>query len=218
MTRPRSTNFKPALVLATAAAFLAAALPTSIAADLLPSGQVQLGQAIVEPAYNDADGSLTYLLTPMNAPEKANSHAVAPLYIIVYPTAVAGIIGTVNCQHQPMDNCPDHGPTITGLAQAMVPAVYKPGAVWGHDHILAAPPAAPPAGGDFHVAWLPIAVLFTDPAAASNHIKTLSQLNAAIAAGQVIQVPLPAATFNGSPVAAAAYNRGTPVLSAPPLP
>jgi hypothetical protein len=154
----------------------------------------------------------------MNAPEKANSHAVSLLYVIVYPTDVAGVIGTMNCQHQPLDNCPDHGPAIAGLAQAMVPGVYKSAAVWGHDHILAAHPAPPSAVGDFNVAWLPVVVLFTNPAAASSHIKTITELNAAIAAGQVIQVPLPAATFNGSAVAAAAYDRGTPVPSAPPLP
>ena len=39
-------------------------------------------------AYNDSTGELIYLLTPDKAPfpSKANSHAVAPLYLIVYRT------------------------------------------------------------------------------------------------------------------------------------
>ncbi|HYL14999.1 MAG TPA: hypothetical protein VEV41_18300 [Terriglobales bacterium] len=209
--------FRLALLVTLGITLFATVPRTSAAADSLPTGEVQLGQSILEPAYNDLDGTLTYLLTPIKAPEQANSHAVAPLYVIVYPTPVAGIIGTVSCQHQPMDNCPDHGPAIAGLAEAAVPAVYS-GGVWGHDHILSAPPSPPPSGGDFNVAWLPVAVLFTSPAAASNHITTLSQLNAAIAAGEVTQIPLPAATFHCSTVAATVYNKGTPVPPAPPLP
>ena len=65
----------------------------------------------------------------------------------------------MNCQHQPADNCPDHGPAVSGLAQAAAPLVYSSG-VWGHDHLVAAPPS-PPAAGDFNVAWEPVVVLFT---------------------------------------------------------
>ncbi|MBZ5637773.1 MAG: hypothetical protein LAO51_03340 [Acidobacteriia bacterium] len=211
-----SSSLKARLFAPAAIAFLAVLTPVTVA-DTLPSGERQIGQSILEPAYNDLDGSLTYLLTPIKAPEKANGHAVAPLYVIMYPTAVAAQIGTVSCQHQPGDNCPDHGPALAGLAEAMVPGVYGAG-VWGHDHILTAPPGAPHAGGDFNVAWLPVAVLFTSPEAASNHITTLSQLNAAIAAGQVMTIPLPAATFHCSAVASAPYDNATPVPLAPPLP
>lgn len=188
---------------------------TAVAAP--PTGETQLGQSVIEPAYNDLDGTFTYLLTPIKAPERANGNAVAPLYAIMYPTSAAAVIGTVNCQHQPMDNCPDHGPELAGLAKAIVPDVYGSG-VWGHDHLLSAPPSPPPGGGDFNIAWLPVVVLFTSPQAALNHITTLSQLNAAIAAKEVLEIPLPAATFHCSTVPAGTYNLGTPVTPVPPLP
>ena len=184
-------------------------------ADQLPSGEVTFGQNVVEPAYNYNDGSLTYLLTPVKASEKANTdHTVAPLYLIIYPSAVAGAIGTMNCQHQPSDNCPDHGPAVSGLAKATVPSVYGAG-VWGHDHLVASHPTM----GDFQVNWQPVVVLFTNMASASTHITTTAQLTAAMIAQNVILVPLPAATiFHGSSVAASAYQNGTPVIPAPPLP
>lgn len=204
------------LVAPLAIAFLLIA-PRATASDALPTGERQLAQTILEPAYNDLDGTLTYLLTPIKAPENANGDTVAPLYIVLYPTAVAGAIGTVSCQHQPMDNCPDHGPALSGLAESVVPAVYGAG-VWGHDHILTAPPAPRNSGGEFSVAWLPVAVLFTDTRFAFNHITTLAQLNAAIDAGQVMTIPLPDATLHGSVVASVPYDNATPVPPAPPLP
>jgi hypothetical protein len=178
---------------------------------------VQFAHSVVEPAYDDRDGSIAYLMTPQNARLNANPGAVAPLYVILYPTSVAGVIGTVICQHQPMDNCPDHGPALAGLAQAAAPSVYADG-VWGHDHLISAPPAPPGSGGEFNVAWMPVAVVFNTVEAAANHITTAAQLNLARALGEVTEVPLPPATFHGSPVAASVYQRGTPVLPAPPLP
>jgi hypothetical protein len=183
------------------------------AAPALPTGETQLGQSLIEPAYNDADGSFVYLLTPLHAPVHPNSHNTAPLYVIMYPTSAASAIGTVNCQHQPMDNCPDHGPLLAGLAEQVMPAVYS-GGVWGHDHIL----AAPGSGGDFNILWEPIAVLFTSTSAANTHITTLDQLHAAEAHSDVIEIPLPQATFHCSVVPAAPYNNGTPVPPAPPVP
>jgi hypothetical protein len=188
---------------------LVIAVPHATASDPLPTGEVTLGQATIEPAYNDIDGTLIYLLTPNKAHENANAaHAVAPLYLIMYPTSAAGLAGTVNCQHQPADNCPDHGPAVSGLAQAAVPSVYSAG-VWGHDHLVAAPPS-PPAAGDFNIAWEPVVVLFTSTAAVTR-ITTMSQLNAAFLAGKVTAIPLPQATFHCSVTAAATYRNGTPV-------
>lgn len=186
----------------------------AMAADI-PTGETVLGQSVIEPAYNDMRaGQLVYLLTPIKAPENANfAHAVAPLYVIMYPTSAASSVGTVNCQHQPMDNCPDHGPELAGLAESVLPSVYGAG-VWGHDHLLA-PPAS---GGDFNIAWEPIAVLFTSSFAANTHITTLSDLKAALAAGDVIEIPLPPATFHCSVVPATTYKLGTPVTPAPPVP
>lgn len=177
----------------------------------VPSGERALGQSVIEPAYNDANGSIVYLLTPINAHINPNDHNTAPLYVIMYPTSAASTIGTVNCSHQPGDNCPDHGPELAGLAKATVPSVYG-GGVWGHDHIL----AAPASGGDFNVNWEPIAVMFNSTAAIT-HITTLTQLTQ-LPTGAVTEIPLPAATFHCSVVAAATYNRGTPVTPAPPLP
>ena len=197
---------------------LVMAVPRATAvADTVPTGEVTLGQSTIEPAYNDINGTIIYLLTPNKAHENANAaHAVAPLYLIMYPTSAASTIGTVNCQHQPGDNCPDHGPEVAGLAEAAMPSVYKAG-VWGHDHLVAAPPS-PPAAGDFNIAWEPVAVLFTSPTAALTHITTMSQLISAFAAGSVITIPLPAATFHCSVTAEATYRNGTPVPPAPPLP
>jgi hypothetical protein len=197
---------------------LVVAVPRATAvADTLPTGEVTLGQTTIEPAYNDIDGTIIYLLTPNKAHENANAaHAVAPLYLIMYPTSAGPTIGTVNCQHQPMDNCPDHGPAVAGLAEAHVPSVYGAG-VWGHDHLVAAPPS-PPAAGDFNIAWVPVVVLFNDLATASTHVTTIAQLNALITANLVTLIPLPAATFHCSVTAVATYRNGTPVTPAPPLP
>jgi hypothetical protein len=172
----------------------------------LPSGETQLGQSLIEPAYNDADGSLIFLLTPLNAPVHPNTHNTAPIYVVVYPTSAASSVGTVNCQHQPLDNCPDHGPLVAGLAVSAMSSVYGAG-VWGHDHLF----AAPASGGDFNIDWLPIVVLFTNPAAANTHITTLDQLRTVESGNGAIEIPVPAGTFHCGVVPAAAYNSGTPV-------
>lgn len=185
----------------------------ALAADPQPSGEVQLGQSIVEPAYNDANGSLIYILTPINAPFKLKTHTpLAPLYVIIYPNSAASLIGTVDCAHQPDDNCPDHGPALAGLAEAEQPTVYASG-VWGHDHILAAPPAPPSRGGDFNVQWEPYAVVFTDITHIT-HITTLNDLMTAENAGYVEVTALPSASFNCAVVAASVYNQGIPVQPA----
>lgn len=213
----RSCSFFRAALLIAATAILCS--PITTFAQTLPSGQVQFQQSLLEPAYNDSNGQLMFLLTPMHTPstDQANVHAVAPLYLVVYPNSVASVIGTVNCQHQPMDNCPTHGPEIAGLAEATEPAAYQSG-VWGHDHIAAGTPVGPPSDADFNVAWMPVAVLFTQEKYASNHITTITQLNAAYAAGQVIEIPLAGATFQCSAVSEAVYDQGTPLPPAPPLP
>lgn len=210
--RPDSVARKVVSVCAIALTF--AFSKVAFAADL-PTGERTLGQSVIEPAYDDITGKFIYLLTP-KAPEKANQHAVAPLYLILYPTSASSSVGTLNCQHQPMDNCPDHGPLVAGLAEFANPTVYGAG-VWGHDHLVAAPPS-PPAAGDFNVAWEPIAVIFNDSASANTHITTLAQLNAAIQGGLVTLIPLPTATFHCSAVPATIYNNGTPVTPVPGLP
>jgi hypothetical protein len=121
-------------------------LRSGSAAAATPSGEVIVGQSVIEPAYNDVTGATTYVMTPMNAPEHANGAATAPFYVPIYPTSVN--VGTLQCAHVPQDNCPDHGPKLAALAESVVPSVYGVG-VAGHDHMFA-PPAS---GGDFNIAW-----------------------------------------------------------------
>jgi hypothetical protein len=183
------------------------------------SGQVALRNGdIVESAYNTNDGSLVFLLTPEKKSGQdgdRKSDGVAPLYIVVYPSSVSGIIGTVNCQHQPAENCPDHGPVFAGLAESTVPSVYGNG-VWGHDHI--GPFPASKNGEHANITWVPVAVMFTTLEAASHHVTTIDQLRAAEQAGLVTEVVLWGAAFDASQSSASVYLKGTPVTPGPPLP
>ncbi len=182
------------------------ALATTASGNGLPSGERILGQSTLEPAYNDSNGAIIYLLTPPNGGTvHSNPKAWSPLFVVVYPTSAAASVGTMNCAHVPADNCPDHGPGVAGAAAAIVPAVYGSG-VWGHDHLLDAP-----GGEEFNIAWEPILVLFTNSAAANEHITTDAQIDAAFDRGDVIEIPLPALTFVCSVVPAVTYNHAVPV-------
>ena len=207
---------KPALTLVTLA-LLAAALVASLAvntrlrasaADSIPSGETILGKSTIEPVYDDTNGSITYVMTPNNAPNPvhSNPNSWAPFYVPVYP--VGSTVGTLLCAHTPKDNCPDHGPGIAGAAATIVPSVYGDG-VLGHDHLM----APPGSGGDFNIAWEPILVLFTTKDAANTHLTTLAQINAAVNGPNptAIEVPLPQLTFHCEVVPAKVYALGTPV-------
>ena len=189
----------------------ASSLPSG---ERLVGGTASHGGTVVEPVYDDMTGLIRYVSTPRGAPNPVNSNpvAAAPFYLPVYPAgSTVGV--TLNCQDVPAENCPDHGPAVAGLAQALEPGVYG-GGVIGHDHLM----AGPGSHGDFNVAWVPTLVLFTNSAAANTHITTLAQLNAMIASGDVKTVPLdgtngfPNLTFHCSVVSAAAYARGVPFL------
>jgi hypothetical protein len=189
-------------------------------ASTMPSGQVMYGNTTfdpttghfaggggtVEPAYNSNTGTIIYLQTPNNATVNPNDHNVAPLFLPEYPDGSGIDPASLNCAHVPADNCPDHGPPLAGLAIKIMPNVYKPGHVLGHDHLA----GIASSGGDFNVIWEPVLVLFTSVHASTQHITTLTQINAALAAGQIIEVPLPQADFHCSVVSAAAYARGIP--------
>jgi hypothetical protein len=180
------------------------------------------GGTVVEPAYDDQTGEIRYVSTPTGTdhPVPTNPRATAPFYLPVYPVgSTATPASTLNCQHLP-ENCPDHGPAVAHLAQVFEPGVYgspAPGApgVIGHDHLM----AGPGSGGDFNVAWVPTLVLFT-PGATITHITTLTQLNAMVSNGAVIEVPLDGTPFRGVPlpnrtfhcsvVSAAVYAHGVP--------
>src|ERR1051326_6862603 len=139
---------------AVALAIVGAVVPAAGSASSLPSAERVVGNAPIEPAYDDFDGTITYLLTPnrlaplnpSNPLQGLNHNAVAPLYLIVYPPGTPGIF---NCMGVP-GNCPDHDATIAGVATSVRPAVYgtDPAAVPGHDHLVGLPHT-----GDFNFAW-----------------------------------------------------------------
>lgn len=184
--------------------------PPSATADPLPSGTHIIGKAAVEPAYDDVTGDLIYILTPTHAPLPTHAnpeHAVAPLYIVVYPPGSSVVDGGLNCEGVP-GNCPDHDKAIADYAVANQPGVYgnDPYAVPGHDHLLA-PPAS---GGDFNVSWEVWEVLFTNSAAANTHLTTEADVENAIARGDAIKKDL-GFTFTCAVVSGKTYEHGTPV-------
>ncbi len=209
--------FKSRLVLTLVTlALLAAALAASLAgithsraaaATSTPSGERIHGQSVLEPVFDDATGTVTFVMTPLNVsvPVNANPRAWAPFYVPVYPVGVS-FVGPLQCTHIPADNCPDHGPPIAAAAAQIVPAVYGAG-VLGHDHMM----APPGSGGDFNIAWEPILVLFTNTAAANTRLTTLAQITAAVNSHNAIEVPNPSATFHCDVVPANIYANSTPV-------
>src|SRR5262249_33853314 len=163
-------------------------------------------------AYDDTTGGIVYFSIPTGATVNPNlpsfPHNVAKLYFPVYP--VGSGVGTLNCQHTPTsDNCPDHGPAVAGFAAQVMPGVYgnaDGSGVAGHDHLI----GIASTGGEFNVEWLPVAVLFTNPAAATQHLTTLSQVDDAVNKHHVaIEVPLQPFTFHGEVVSASVYQHAT---------
>jgi hypothetical protein len=207
--RPSNIKFSR-LFLVTALAAGVCLLPVSAFADSLPSGERTHGNVSIEPAYNDYDGSIIYLLTPNrltplganNPINNVNSHAVAPLFLVVYPPGTPGIF---NCMGVP-GNCPDHDGAIAGVATSVMPSVYGslPGAVPGHDHLVGVRPT-----GDFNVPWHVYIELFTSSAAVT-HITTLSGLRAAWSSGSLLELDS-GITFACSVVSQSAYLGGAAV-------
>lgn len=178
------------------------------------SGSFSGGGGTIEPAYDDATGTLVYLQTPngppVHPPKKIDPSTgmpinVAPIFLPMYPVGSGIDPATLNCAHVPADNCPDHGPLLAAVAASIMPSVYG-GGVAGHDHLV----GIASTGGDFNILWEPVLVLFTNPAAATTHITTLAQINHAVTNHDAIEVPIPPATFHCSSVSAAAYWRGAP--------
>ena len=185
------------------AAFVLGATATGAGAASIPSGERQVGQSVLEPVYNaEQAGTIGFVSTPLHAPMHANPKAWSPFFVPVYPAG--STVGPLLCEHVPADNCPDHGPGIADAAAAIVPSVYGSGVI-GHDHVMDFP-----GGADFNVAWEPILVLFTSKAAANEHLLTDSQIAAAVAHGDAIEVPVPALTFHCAAVSAAVYALGKP--------
>lgn len=198
-------SIRPARLLIAFALGMAAVLGGSpVAAGGLPTGETKLGQSLVEPAYNDATGTLVYLLTPTKSPFPTHTspRAVAPLWLVEYPTG--STVGTLNCEGVP-GNCPDHDGAVAGAAASIMPNVYGDGTI-GHDHLV----GVASSHEDFNIAWEVIEVLFTSKAAANNHLTTLAAIENAVANGDAIEVDLGFA-FHCSVVSVATYNKGTPV-------
>ena len=205
------------LFMAVAGSALLAGLSVApAAASSLPSGerivggQGSHGGTVVEPVYDDITGQIRYVSTPRGTaqPVPTNPRATAPFYLPRYPTG--SNVPTLNCQDVPVENCPDHGPAIAGLAQKLDPDVYGVGVI-GHDHLM----AGPGSHGDFNVAWVPTLVLFTKPEYVQ-HITLLSQITTLFNEGKVQIVPLdgtggfPNLTFHCSVVSAAVYDHSQP--------
>lgn len=182
------------------------------------SGQVFFGGASVEPAVNLADGSTIYLLTPNGAPfpSKANpDHAVAPLYLPMYPLASTIPAASLNCVPT---NC-DHAnvvppPIVSALgvaglypigSQATPYGTFTGGLYKGHDHLVGKAPT-----GDFNVAWHVVLLVFTQQAMVDHSyntpIMTIGDVGAAILAGDVAPIDSPI-TFNCSIVNEKVYTQ-----------
>ncbi len=186
---------------------LLALSPIASAGATSPSGEHTLGQATIEPAYNDVTGQVIYLLTPNHAPlnVKSNPRSWAPFYLVVYPSY--STVGTLDCMGVP-GHCPDHDGEIAGAATFLMPGVYSSNVsgVLGHDHLVA-PPAS---GGDFNIAWNVTLVLFTNASFVNDHITTLSDLSQALQNHEVAEFPT-GIVFMCAVVSSSAYNAGTAV-------
>lgn len=182
------------------------------------SGQVAFGQTTIEPAVNMADGSTIYLLTPNGAPfpSKANAaHAVAPLYLPMYPLSSTIAAGDLNCQPT---NC-DHAnvvppPLVAALGvSALYPigvqntpfGSFTGGLYKGHDHLVGVAPT-----GDFNIAWHVVLLVFTPKAIVdqsyNTRLGTEAQVDAAILNGDVAPIDTPI-TFNCSVVNEKVYTQ-----------
>jgi hypothetical protein len=218
----RRSSFAVFAASITAALSLATVVPSSATVTNWPSGQRMIGNTtfngtiftggggVIEPAIDDANGSLTYLLTPNNSTTMPNAHNVAPLYLPVYPAGSGIDPTTLNCSHVPADNCADHGPGVSGAAMGIDPTVYGAG-VLGHDHLVGIAKTK----GDFNVIWEPILVLFTNAGAARTRLLTIGDITGAVSSGNAFEVPLPQLDFHCSAVSAALYNHATPAPTVP---
>ncbi|HEX9121908.1 MAG TPA: hypothetical protein VF984_00885 [Actinomycetota bacterium] len=194
-------------VLAASLGLVAAASPAAAAA--VPSGERALGQATVEPFYNaEQAGQIGYLLAPSKAKGyKANQiHAWAPIYLPVYPVGSTAAPDGLICTHTPVENCPTHGDAVAAAAMALEPGVYG-GGVLGHDHVMDFP-----GGDDFHIAWEPILVLFTDSTLVDTHLLTDAQIEDAVDSGHARLVPVPQLTFVCAVVSQSVYDQATPLV------
>lgn len=179
------------------AALLVLATAAPVSATTWYSGQRNFAGVSVEPAVDMATGSQIFLMTPLGAKTMANPRAHAPLYLVLYPGTSTIPASTFNCTPT---NC-DHANTFPP---------YGAAGLKGHDHLVGIPPS-----GDFNVAWDVFPVFFTPQGFADgaiNHrILTEAGVDAAVAAGDAVELPTPVFSFNCQRVSSATYLHGTPV-------
>lgn len=178
-----------------------------------PTGERIHAQTVLEPVYNaESYGQIGYVSTPLGTqhPVPSNPRSWSPIYVVVYPTSStidtsgSGAAGPLNCWHTPVENCPTHGGEVAGAAAFLVPSVYG-GGVLGHDHVMDWP-----GGADWSIAWEPVVVLFTNAQAANTRLLTDAQIEAAVAAGDAIEIPLPDQTFDCALVSDSVWALTTP--------
>jgi hypothetical protein len=188
------------LAIALALAFSLASQGTAAASTTWYSGMRAFGQVTVEPAVDLATGNEIFLLTPNKVqagPVHAAEPATAPLYLTLYPTASTLSASLFNCLPT---NC-DHAQTFAYPLK-------------GHDHLVGVPHT-----GDFNVAWDVILVAFTPQGfgdgAINTRILTLTQLDAAVANGDVVEIDI-GFSFNCSITSVTTYLKGTPLAFTAP--
>ncbi len=183
------------------------------------SGQRQVGNAVVEPAYDDADGDLIFLLTPTHGPfpSASNPASWAPMYLPVYPTTTTIDPATLNCQPTNCDHVnvlPFPAPGYVNGGTTCQTYGFPAGGcalLAGHDHLV----GLAQTGGDFNVPWQVHLIVFTqqgfNDGAINNHLTTLDQIfgpNGVVTVGDAIEIPT-SIVFNCSAVSETTYLRGT---------
>ena len=178
-----------------AAGTLALGAALQVSATTWYSGQRNYAGVSVEPAVDMGSGNQVFLLTPIHALTKANPRAHAPLYLVFYPGTSTIAASSLNCTPT---NC-DHANTFPP---------YGAAGLKGHDHLVGLP-----ATGDWNVAWDVYPVWFTPQGfgdgAINTRILTETQLDAAVAAGDLAESPVSVFSFQCPRTSITTYLRGT---------
>ncbi|HZS23843.1 MAG TPA: hypothetical protein VFA30_02540 [Gaiellaceae bacterium] len=177
-----------------------------------PSGERIKYKQVLIPLYDWDTGKIIIGSTPVScqyvhtcAPGAAGTipkSQLQPFYLVVYPK---GSTVPVECTHEPLENCPDHGPLIAAGAEKLVPSVYGNG-VKGHNHL-----AAPTTDPLFRPIGEPTLVLFKTRKASNEFLKTRAQVLAAVKRGDALLYPVPQYTFINLIVKRSWYDTATPV-------
>ena len=190
--RPRHLA-RAATLVAAAALALGTALPAS--ATSWYTGQRNFAGVSVEPAVDMGTGNQVFLLTPIHSLTNANARAHAPLYLVFYPGTSTVPASSLSCS-----------PTNCDHANSFPP--YGDAGLKGHDHLVGLPKT-----GDWNVAWDVYPVFFTPQGfadgAINTRILTETQMDAAVAAGDLFEAPTPVFAFQCARTSVVTYLRGT---------